>query len=49
MFEGDMDEGELEIGQIAGLIHKIMPAQDIVNEIVASFESAKNDLKNMNF
>ncbi len=26
MFEGDLDEGELEIGQIAGLIHEILPS-----------------------
>ena len=32
MFEGDLNEGELEIGQIAGLIDEIKPAQDIVNE-----------------
>jgi len=41
MFEGDLEEGELEIGQIAGLIHEIMPVADIVNEIVAEFEEAK--------
>jgi len=41
MFEGDLDDGELEIGQIAGLIHDIKPVADIVNEIVAEFEVAK--------
>jgi enoyl-[acyl-carrier protein] reductase II len=30
MFEGDLDDGELEIGQIAGLIHEIKPAAEIV-------------------
>ena len=30
MFEGDLDEGELEIGQIAGLIHEIKPAKDVL-------------------
>ena len=44
MFEGDLDDGELEIGQIAGLIHDIKPVADIVNEIVAEFETAKKDL-----
>lgn len=37
MFEGDLDNGELEIGQIAGLIHEIKPAAEIVQEIVNEF------------
>ncbi|MGV8946037.1 MAG: NAD(P)H-dependent flavin oxidoreductase [Lutibacter sp.] len=41
MFEGDLDEGELEIGQIAGLIHEIKPAAEILKEIVAEFTEAK--------
>lgn len=43
MFEGDLEEGELEIGQIAGLIHDIKPAGDILREIVADFEKAKQE------
>ncbi len=41
MFEGDLEEGELEIGQIAGLIHEIKPAAEIVKEIVAEFNEVK--------
>lgn len=41
MFEGDLNEGELEIGQVAGLIHQILPAGVIVDEIIAEFLSAK--------
>jgi enoyl-[acyl-carrier protein] reductase II len=41
MFEGDLEEGELEIGQIAGLIHDIKPVAEIVNEIITEFKSAK--------
>lgn len=41
MFEGDLEEGELEIGQIAGLIHDIKPAAQIVNDMVSEFEAAK--------
>tara|TARA_R110002012_G_scaffold9961_2_gene46346 strand:+ start:1294 stop:2178 length:885 start_codon:yes stop_codon:yes gene_type:complete len=41
MFEGDLDEGELEIGQIAGLINTIKPAADIVREIMTDFNQAK--------
>ncbi|KQB37569.1 NAD(P)H-dependent flavin oxidoreductase [Flavobacterium aquidurense] len=40
MFEGDLEEGELEIGQIAGLIHEILPAQQIIEEMIADFEVA---------
>lgn len=41
MFEGDLDDGELEIGQIAGLIHDIKPVADIVKDMVTEFEEAK--------
>lgn len=41
MFEGDLDEGELEIGQIAGLIHDIKPAADIIKDLVREFKEAK--------
>jgi enoyl-[acyl-carrier protein] reductase II len=44
MFEGDLDDGELEIGQIAGLIHDIKPVADIVNEMVKEFEEAKQHI-----
>jgi enoyl-[acyl-carrier protein] reductase II len=42
MFEGDLDDGELEIGQIAGLIHEIKPAKDVLNEIIDEFSSVKS-------
>lgn len=41
MFEGDMDEGELEIGQVASLIHDIKPAAQIVKDLMEEFEQAK--------
>lgn len=41
MFEGDMEEGELEIGQVSGLIHDIKPAAQIVAELMAEFQKAK--------
>ncbi len=44
MFEGDLEEGELEIGQIAGLIHDIKPVATIVNDIISEFEEAKQFL-----
>ncbi|MEH6408692.1 MAG: nitronate monooxygenase, partial [Leeuwenhoekiella sp.] len=41
MFEGNLEEGELEIGQVSGLIHEIKPAAEIVKEIISDFEAAK--------
>jgi len=43
MFEGDMEEGELEIGQVSSMIHSIKPAAEIVQEIWNDF---KEQLKN---
>lgn len=37
MFEGDLEEGELEIGQISGYLHDIKPAAEIVKEMVKEF------------
>lgn len=47
MFEGDLDEGELEIGQIAGLIDEILPAATIVEKIVDEFNDAVGELSNL--
>ncbi|MCB0474222.1 MAG: nitronate monooxygenase [Flavobacteriaceae bacterium] len=44
MFEGDLDEGELEIGQVAGLIHEIKPAAEILADLVSGYEKAKAGL-----
>lgn len=41
MFEGDLDNGELEIGQIAGLIHEIKSAKDVLIEIIKDFNEVK--------
>ncbi|WOD44004.1 NAD(P)H-dependent flavin oxidoreductase [Hwangdonia lutea] len=46
MFEGDLDEGELEIGQIAGLIHDIKPVAQIVTDMMSEFEAAKKEVLN---
>jgi enoyl-[acyl-carrier protein] reductase II len=43
MFEGDLVEGELEIGQIAGLIHDIKPVETIFKDILSEFETAKKE------
>jgi enoyl-[acyl-carrier protein] reductase II len=44
MFEGDLEEGELEIGQISGLIHDIKPVAKIVEDIMQEFEEAKQSV-----
>ena len=41
IFEGDLVNGELEIGQIAGIIHRIASAEEIIKEIVNDFEVLK--------
>jgi enoyl-[acyl-carrier protein] reductase II len=40
MFEGDLTEGELEIGQVSGLIREIKPAAAVVEEIITEFKQA---------
>ena len=47
MFEGDLDEGELEIGQISGLIHDIKPVERIVKDLIREFEEAKSKVKDL--
>lgn len=47
MFEGDLEEGELEIGQISGLIHDIKPAAQILEEMVVEFNQAKQEAQNL--
>jgi enoyl-[acyl-carrier protein] reductase II len=42
MFEGDLKEGELEIGQVSALIHDIKPAEQIIEDMMAEYEKAKN-------
>jgi enoyl-[acyl-carrier protein] reductase II len=44
MFEGDIDEGELEIGQISAAIDHIKPAGVIVREIIAEYNAARQQL-----
>jgi enoyl-[acyl-carrier protein] reductase II len=47
MFEGDMEEGELEIGQISGYIHDVKPAAQIVAEMVTEFNSVAETVGGM--
>lgn len=47
MFEGDLEEGELEIGQISGYLHDIKPAAEIVKEMVAEFNETAGRIGGM--
>ncbi|MBT8221830.1 MAG: DUF561 domain-containing protein, partial [Eudoraea sp.] len=47
MFEGDMEEGELEIGQVAALIHSIKPAATIVADMLSEFREAQRRVSQM--
>jgi len=49
MFEGDLEDGELEIGQIAGLIHDILPVEIIVNNVITEFNQAKAEMTKFEF
>ena len=49
MFEGDMEEGELEIGQIASSIHEIKPAGEILNEMWREFLTEKERISKLSF
>jgi len=44
MFEGDLEEGELETGQVVALIDRLMPAATIVEEILQEFMEAQQEL-----
>lgn len=44
IFEGDMDEGELEIGQVSAAITRIQPAAEILNEIWEDYKSTKRKM-----
>lgn len=41
MFEGDLEEGELEIGQVSALIHDILPAAEIVENLITEFKASQ--------
>ncbi|WP_282086448.1 NAD(P)H-dependent flavin oxidoreductase [Aquimarina algiphila] len=45
MFEGDLNEGELEIGQVSGLIQDIKPAKVIVDDMIKEFQETKKSME----
>ena len=46
MFEGDLEEGELEIGQVSAQINDILPAAEIIRNIVREFNEASSEAGN---
>ncbi len=49
MFDGDLKEGELEIGQASGMITEIKPAAEIIRNIIDEYNEAGNHLLGMSF
>jgi len=49
MFEGDMENGELEIGQVSAMLNEIKPAREILMGIWEEFVSEKNRLSDLTF
>jgi len=49
MFEGNLEEGELEIGQVSAMINTIMPVDKIIKKVIAEFESEKSRISTLKF
>lgn len=49
MFEGDLKEGELEIGQVSAMLGEIRPAADILNDMWSGFLEARKRICNQDF
>ena len=47
MFEGDLIEGELEIGQVSGTIHEVLPVSKIVENLVKEFDEVHSQIKGL--
>lgn len=48
MYEGNMDDGELEIGQIAAILDEVQPAAQIIADVIAEFKQAQSRLCGLN-
>lgn len=48
MYEGDLDEGELEIGQVSAMLHDILPASQIVENFMSEFSEGLRRLAELN-
>ena len=48
MFEGNLSEGELEIGQVSSMINKMQTSKEIIDKIIDDFNNAKSHLHTLN-
>jgi len=46
MFEGDLEKGELEIGQVASIINQVLPVETIMKNLIQEYRQAKERLDN---
>lgn len=49
IFEGDLIEGELEIGQVASLVDKIESCEEIIHDLISEFHNTLNEMSNLNW
>ncbi len=49
MFEGDLTEGELEIGQVSGYLNDILPAAKIIEQMITEFRNARDEISKLHF
>ena len=49
IFEGDLDQGELEIGQIASAVREIKPVREIMDALLDEFRQIQEDMHNIRF
>ncbi len=49
IFEGDLVEGELEIGQVASSVHSIIPARQVIDEMIAEFNEVSRKMCEIKF
>jgi enoyl-[acyl-carrier protein] reductase II len=48
MFEGELDEGELEIGQVSAMINRIAPVAEVMEDLISEFRKVKQSLGDLN-
>ena len=49
MFEGDLDNGELEIGQVSSLIQAVKPAAEVMTELVEGYSALTRGMEDPRF
>ena len=49
MFEGDLESGELEIGQVSSLIREVKPAAEVVKELVEGYSALTRGMEDPRF